>query len=382
MSTLLNYNWTKAHPISAGVIAMQARVTPYFESLPGQGKSALAKAVAAALGYELLQFIGSIHDPTDIGGIPFPAASDGINPPPFFDHVPARFGYRLTQPKALFFADEITCVPPRNRAGLLTVWSERRLGFHELHDTTLFMVAGNPPHVAPDASPLEKSLANRFAHFKWDMEFDSWADGLMSETRKFAAPRIPIVPADWNRFIPTEGSFVASYLRKNPGSRTRVPESDAEMAYPTYRSWTYLTDCMSAAAAVGAPADIQKELCEACVGKTEATQYLQFRKTLDLVDPEEVLAGRVKYTFDRKRVDLAAALLAAVVTAMKSNWTEARMEAATSLFCENIGKHAKDLVFTQLKHLLLSKPASVPRLSEKVINMVRDFGNSLPGASA
>jgi hypothetical protein len=154
------------------------------------------------------------------------------------------------------------------------------------------------------------------------------------------------------------------------------------MAYPTYRSWTYLTDCMSAAAAVGAPADIQKELCEACVGKTEATQYLQFRKTLDLVDPEEVLAGRVKYTFDRKRVDLAAALLAAVVTAMKSNWTEARMEAATSLFCENIGKHAKDLVFTQLKHLLLSKPASVPRLSEKVINMVRDFGNSLPGASA
>lgn len=376
----LNYNWAKAHPITPGVIAMQAGVTPYFESMPGQGKTSLAGAIAETLGYELLLFIGSIYDPTDFGGIPFPAASEDGKPPAYFDHVCAKFAYRLTRPRTLFLADEITCVPPSKRSPLLTVYSERIIGGHPVHPDTLFMVAGNPPHVAPDASPLEKSLSNRFAHFKWEMDFEQWAEGFSTEDNKFPAPRIPVVPSDWRRFRPQEGRIIESYLRRNSGERTRVPDNDEEVAYPTYRSWTYVRDCLSAAAAVGAPADIQGKLVTACVGQKSSGQYMEFRRTLDLVDPEDVLSGKAEFKFDRKRVDLAAALLAAVVTSMKANWSEERMEAAVALFCRNIGKHAKDLVFTQLKHLLMTKPAHIPRHSAKVMEMVKEFGNTLPGA--
>jgi hypothetical protein len=358
---------------------MQVGKTPYFESEPGQGKSSIMHAIAKWLEREMYLFIGSSHAPEDFSGIPFPSKAElDDSLPRYFDMIPARFAVRFSQPGAFCFFDEITTVPPNVRAPILSVLTERKIGNLRIHPETIFCCAGNPVHMAPNASPLEKSFANRLIHFPWKMDFESWTTGMMSESGEYPLPWVPKVPADWTRLKAKYGGIVSAYLTRNPGDKTKVPADDSERAYPTYRSWEYLRDLMCAAEAVGAPAKIEAELCEATVGKVVGPNFLQFRKTYDLVDPEAVLDGKAKFKFDRRRIDLAATLLVSIVSCIRNKHTIERMDRAVEVFVAGVGDHSKDLALSQLRHLLNAKPKG-ESLSIESINLIKEFGKNLPG---
>lgn len=367
----------KRSPNAAGFLAMQVGCTPYWESDPGQGKSTMMSQVAEILKRELYLFIGSIHAPEDFGGIPFPsmAGSDGL--PAYFDMVPAKWAIRFASPGAMCFFDELPTVKPSVRAPILSVLTERKIGNQRLHQDTIFCAAGNPIHQCPDASPLEKSFANRLIHFKWKMDFESFAEGLATEDDQFPAPQVPIVSADWRRLKVKYGAMIGAYLRRNPADRTNVPNNDEETSYPTYRSWTYLRNLMCAAEVTGAPADVEASLAEATVGKTAGPNFLQFKTAYDLVDPEAVLLEKEQFKFDRKRIDLAAAMMVSLVSCVKANYTPERMEVALKVVTVDIGSHAKDLVLSQLRHLINAKPASAT-LTQKSMDLIKEFGKHLP----
>lgn len=220
-------------------------------------------------------------------------------------------------------------------------------------------------------------MANRFVHFEWECDFDAFCSGMESEQDEFTHGWLPILPADWGRLKVKWGHMITGYLRKNSNERLMVPDNDEEVAFPTYRSWHYLRDCLAAADSVAAPPNIQSKLAAGSVGKTVGSNFLRYVAQLDLIDPEACLAGTAEFKFDRKRIDLASALLTSLVSCIKQNYSEERLDAAVDIFCNNVGKHAKDLVFTQLRHLVQSRPEGT-QLSKKSIAVISEFGKTIP----
>jgi hypothetical protein len=122
---------------------------------------------------------------------------------------------------------------------------------------------------------------------------------------------------------------------------------------------------------------VEASLAEATVGKTAGPNFIQFKTAYDLVDPEDVLLEKEQFKFDRKRIDLAAAMMVSLVSCVKANYTPERMEVALKVVTVDIGSHAKDLVLSQLRHLINAKPASVT-LTHKSMDLIKEFGKHLP----
>jgi len=364
--------WSRACPNATACLAAQAKVPVLVQGPPGVAKSSVVWQWSQAMNRELMYLIGSTHAPEDMSGLPF--LSDCKT---FFMQTPPKWAERLSRPGAMLFLDELTTVPPSVRAAMLSMLTERRLGDLVIHPDTLFLAACNPSSMAPNASPLEKSMANRFFHWDWQHDFDAWTSGMLSEDDNFTPSWVPVVPGDWSRFKPQFGALIVSYTRKNSNDRIAVPTNDEDMAFATPRSWKFLRDALAAAESVGAPMDIKKNLAIGMVGKQTGRNFMQFLNQFDLVDPEEVLAGTKTFRHDRKRADLTVTLMTSIVTAVKQKYTEDRMDAAVELFCSNLGKDTADLVFCQLRHLVEARPTGSP-LSKKSLAAIAEFGTRIP----
>jgi hypothetical protein len=367
-----NYRWSKACPNATAVLVAQAGIPVLMEGPPGVAKSSVIGQWTKALDRELVYLIGSTHAPEDFSGIPFLSECKT-----FFTQTPPRFAERLSRPNALLALDELTTVPPSVRAAMLSMLTERRLGDLMIHASTLILAACNPPEMAPNASPLELSMRNRFFHWDWQFDYEAWADGMMSEDDNFQPRWVPVVPSDWKRFAPEFGALAVSYTRKNSNERINVPKNEEEKAYATPRTWKYLRDALAAAKSVNAPPVIQKQIAMGMVGKQIGMNFMQFIDQRDLVDPEEVLAGNKTFRHDKKRPDLTVTLLTSVVTAIKQQYSETRMDAAIDLFCKNVGKDTADLVLTQLRHLVQARPEGM-KLSKVSLAALSEFGDRIP----
>jgi hypothetical protein len=369
--------WTKACNNVAAWIVAQARRNVMMWSPPGQSKTASTIHMARRMGREFLLLIGSSMPPEDVGGLP-DIKRNAMSAAEFFLNIPPYWAHRLQQPGCILLADEFTCTGPATRAPLQLVFANRRIGQLEIHPDNWLMGAANPSKWAPNATPLEKAMANRFVHIDFKINYESWKIGMQSSADKFGEDWIPTLPSDWERYKEKWGYLITSYLDKNSNDREHAPpDSDEENSYPTYRSWMTLRDVLAAADSVGAPGGVMSQLAHGTVGKVVGSNLLRHVAHLDLVDVEAVLKGEKTYTFDRNRVDLASALLVSAVAALKQNYSEARLDAAVDLFCNNVGKHAKDLVLTQLKPLVSARPEGSP-LPRRSAEIITAFGKTIP----
>jgi hypothetical protein len=364
--------WSKADPNVAGFIAAQAGAPVLFTGKPGVGKSQVIKQAAKAWRRRLSYVIGSCHAPEDFSGIPFLSESKD-----YFLAAPPKWASSLTTAGAMLFCDELTTVPPSVRAALLQIFSELQIGDLVIHPDTIFMAACNPPEWAPNASPLEKSMANRFAHFEWKHDYEAWKAGMNSEDDTWGTSFVPVVAPDWKRYRPMFGTAITSYTDKNSAERIAKPEGDEVMAYATPRTWRWCRDALAAAESCGAPKTVKKDIAVALVGRTTGRNLMQFIEQRDLVDPEEVLANRKTFKHDKTRPDLTVTLLVSVVTAIKTQYSESRMDAAVELFCNNVGQDTADLVFTQLRHLIEGRPEGT-ELTKKSLAAIGEFGKRIP----
>ena len=366
--------WSKADPNVSMLIAAYSGAAAHAEGPPGVAKSSVIHQWAHASGREMMLLIGSTHAPEDFSGIPFVSECKT-----FFRQTPPEWAARLAQPGAVLFLDELTTVPPSVRAAMLSMLTERRLGSLRIHPDTLIFAASNPSNLAPNASPLEKSMANRFFHWEWKHDYPAWQNGMLSEDDDFKPSWSPVVNSinEWKRFRPQMGSVIVSYTNKNSNDRIALPKNDEEKAFATPRSWKYLRDALCVAEAVGAPADIRKHLAVGFVGPQTGRNFMQHYDQRDLIDVEAVLKDPSSFKHDKKRIDLTVTLLTTVVTEVKRQYSESRMDAAIELFCTNVGKDTADLVFTQLRHLVAARPDGTA-LSKKSLAAVAEFGKRIP----
>lgn len=250
---------------------------------PGVAKSALQKAAARAMGYDFYQFLPSHHLPEELAGTPVVFRDDML-----VKMLPFDFIKRLTEPFAWLLLDEFNTGSAMMRALLLSVTNERRIGGLAFHPTTVITAAANPPEMAPNAAPLEPSVANRFMHWQWQTPVDSWLMGL--ETGTYPDPVFPkfsnceLGDVAWGRkirlFLESKPEFI----------QAKTVEPD-ELAFPTLRSWDFVKRGCAALESVQADGQDYADLVAGCVGKTAAAMFVQFASSLDLYSAKEVMEG-------------------------------------------------------------------------------------------
>jgi hypothetical protein len=329
-----------------GYIALQV-VPVMFCGGTGVGKSSSLEALASSLERTFIPLYGATHLPEDFSGYPIPDHKRGV-----VSMMPTSWVDKTKDGRALVFVDEATNVPTATQAGLLSVITERRVGDYQMPASTLLVGAMNPPELCPNAVPLAPAMRSRFMHFAWQVDYDHWFDGLRLGC-EWTAPEFPVVPDHWTDMLPQFGSLVEAFLRSAPDAREKLPNDDETMAFPNLRTWTYLVKALAAAEACGyewrkeRKDPIYAVLGAAAVGTEHSSMFLRYAQQLDLIQPEEFLAGEVDYTYEN-RPDANICLLTGLVKCLRSNPTKERWARAAEAFIE-VGTYEIESFLMQFK---------------------------------
>ena len=129
----------------------------------GLGKTSIARAIAAQLGYRLVKInCGECGDPTDVSGLPVPwRIKDEENQEPYMQWVLNHSMHiACTEPVVLFF-DDIDKSPSLVEGALLSVFGERTARDRRLHPETVVIAAGNRVEDDALARRLSESMRTR-----------------------------------------------------------------------------------------------------------------------------------------------------------------------------------------------------------------------------
>ncbi len=168
----------------------------------------------------------------------------------------------------ILFLDEISSAPPSVQAAAYQITLDRTVGEHRLPDNCLILAAGNRVTDRSVTYNMPKALANRLCHFEIKGDPASWHDW---------AVRNGIHP------------YVTGYIEYDSGALMRFEPSDAEVAFPTPRTWEMVSRILTD---VSVPAeDIDPMIC-GCIGSAAAQGFRAWIKlSAGVPDLADVFAG-------------------------------------------------------------------------------------------
>jgi len=332
-------------------VAQTGKVTPLVSGPPGCGKSRTFEAFAKARGRQCSTLIGSLREPADIGGYPYPYLVQGEQP--YMMVMPPKWALECVARPTVVFIDELTTCPPAVQAALLGVIAEKRVGDFTLPDHTWVAAACNPPDCAANGSELEPPLANRLCHLTWETDVDAWQRG-MGNALGFPQPSFAALPADWEKHVGRNTALVGAFHKHRPGLLEAYPKDRAKASgpWPSIRSWTNAAICAAALEAIDAEPLLRYRAIAGCVGEEAALEFQTWEQSLDLPDPEEwILKATLSRAMPRvplgpelhipPRCDQVMAVLGALVDRVKNHQlgpdgkpTEKRWLAAIDCFAE------------------------------------------------
>jgi hypothetical protein len=232
----------------------------------GVAKSAGNESCAKNIGYNFHQFIPAHHLPEELSGTPVVFRDELL-----VKMLPLDWVHTLTLPFAWLMLDEINTSTSMMRALCLSVLNEKRIGTIRFDPTVIITSACNPPEMAPNAAPLEGSVMNRMAHWKWQTPVADFLEGI--ETGVFPSPKIPTVKNHELAF-PKWGRRIRMFLESKPEFiQTDVPP-EGEFSFPSLRTWMYVKKGCSGLDSVNAPAKDYTDLVSACIGKSAAAMFV------------------------------------------------------------------------------------------------------------
>ncbi len=329
-------------------VAQTGKVTPLVSGPPGCGKSRTVEAFARAMSRPCYTLIGSLREPADIGGYPYPIRIEGGES--YMAVMPPRWALDCSMCPTIVFIDELTTCPPAVQAALLGLIAENRVGDYTLSAATWKLAACNPPDCAANGSEIEPPVANRLLHLPWETDTEAWMRG-MGNALGFPQPSFTPLPADWEKCIGRNTSLIAAFHKHKPGLLQAYPKDRAKTSgpWPSIRSWTNAALCAAAMEAIDAEPLLRYRAVAGCVGEEAALEFQTWEQSLDLPDPEAWLAqaetartGATALALDvPPRCDQVMAVLAALVDRVKNHNlgpngkpTEGRWLAAVDCFSE------------------------------------------------
>jgi hypothetical protein len=232
-------------------------IVPMAWGDPGLGKTDIAEAVAADLGWDLVYADLATRDPAELGGIPW--VKDGLT-------IRCRPDWLPENGRGILFLDELPQAGIANLTIAATLIREHRIGEHKLPASWMVVCAGNYPHNRAGTTTMPSHLRNRLLHLDVEPDANVWA--------KWASARgiDPMVIA-YNRYRAAE--FHHKF-------------SATDNAYPTPRSWAASHQVMQ----LDLPENLRRACVDGVIGPAAGADFAGFCAILNsLPDVDAIIAN-------------------------------------------------------------------------------------------
>lgn len=340
----------------AACVASGAGHCPLLVGIPGVAKSRMVDAYARALGlgkdrdsingwamrYMKTLFAAS-REGVDYHGYPVPPSTAGGG-------VRLEAPYWAMEMKALLdedpfalvmlFLDELNTGGDDVQKAALSIIDEHRIGdLAPFGPRLVVWAAQNPIELSTGGAALMPALITRVVKIDWELPVSQWIEAARND---FPDPQPVVVPDHWRQFVPMQRNLVTSFLERKPqhalalagdlehliGGTGNNKQSKVNTSEPhaNYRTWTKAWECLAAADAVYGVQNthgdiIRHKLLAGCVGVGTANEFDTWVRSLDLPNPADVLAGRIKVDWAKlgARPDRAHTVLMGVAALAQEN---------------------------------------------------------------
>lgn len=324
--------------VRAVQLALAGNVPVVLVGSSGVGKSSVVRDLSHAMGFEHFYalFPSHIADPTDVTGLM--RLSDS---PPRTVYYPPAYLLPFLEPDAdgVLFIDELNTGTRALSAILLALLLDGRVGPHQMGAGVRRVGAMNPPDIAAFGHTLAPSVRSRLCFINWavtldDVEAYTWArmSGAAASER---VGGLLSVPDDWRKHLPEALGEVFAFIRSTGRLEDAELARGGDSGYPTPRTWVdYFAVLYALAMSIRdqiANRDydaLVATLVSGCVGEAVGGEFMYWRNALDLPDPADVLANPDIWQPDADRMDVAHAVVSAVVGLVSGNPTRAAYERA------------------------------------------------------
>lgn len=212
-----------AHALEEIRAQLESDVPVMITGHMGIGKSDLARAVGSILTYEdepyQIQPVWlPIKDPVDMKGLPYTDGEYTRWTKPDFFHESGNW---------LYFFDEINAASQMLQVAAYQVILEKRIGENQLPKSARMIAAGNLLSSRAAAQTMNAALANRFWHCELTTDLNAWIKWALAHGIRHE---------------------IIAYQRWKGGSALfAFDPAKNENAFPTPRSWTYVSRRMASA---------------------------------------------------------------------------------------------------------------------------------------
>ena len=350
----------------------------YLEGAPGTAKTKIVRELAHEHGMRLQLLSPGLHGDGAFGAVPVPV-TDAEGRTRISYPSPSWVDRFAGDGAGILFVDELTTAPVHLQPPLLGLVNERRVGFDYLGAGVRVIAAGNPAEYAANGLDMNPAQANRFAHLQWTPPADAeWSAYITSrpfpepgavhaeETSTDGGAEHEIIEerirAEWAPAYAEVSAVVATFVVRKQNVLHAMPDTStpgASKAWPSHRTWEMAVQALTAARILR-DVDAGDVLAQGLVGPGVFTEFVAFRRTVDLPPVGDVLDGSVRFTHDSNRADRTLAVLAsavALVTPTSCAQREARAVALWRLIGA-IGRDEPDLV-AMAARALASAPANL-----------------------
>lgn len=312
--------------------AIEANVPVIVVGEPGTAKTAMIEQVIGPkLNMHVETTIVSIRDITDISGLPV-VRDDGVFMAPASFVRRIKEAYERTGRPVIHFWDEISTAPPACQAGALRCINENRYGDEHL-PYVRHVAAMNPSHTSAGGGELTAPLANRFCHLPWAVDTGMWVEWAMLRSQSHVT--------------------IGGYIRNKPQALLNVPKDESKLGspWPSPRTWDMAGRLMESNVLMGGSRDNEIMLVSGCIGEGHSIEFLNWRNTLDLPDPEMLLKNPEKFKVP-DRGDVTFTILGSVTHAVLNKLTKERYLSAWQVFHIAATHGKKDIAAGSVSQLI------------------------------
>jgi len=332
-----------------------ARIPFLLWGEPGAGKTAVVES-AVDSGWHVETLICSHYEPSDFAGLPI--VSGGR-----VDLAPPQWALRVAEqpgPSLVFF-DEWTTASPAVQAAALRPLTHGEVGALRLPERVCFGAAANPADVAASGWELAAPTANRFVHLDWNLPLDVFTESLV--TGQWPRIVVPDLDEGHPQRLAARRAQVAAFLAVRSVQLSAIPKDAASRgrAFPTPRTWDYAARLL--AATDDAATEAQRLLVHGAIGAPTGHEFLTWLGSLDLPDPESLLADPGGDLLEGLRPDRVHVALQGMLAAVSARTTPDRWEVGVGVCVRAAELSGLDPAVPVVRSLLRIRPprAGLPR---------------------
>ena len=243
---------------------IQSGRVPILWGPPGIGKSDSARQVAENLGMdEYIDLRASMLDPVEVHGMPYRDGNTMRWAPP------AIFPQKGDTGKYLLNIDELSYATMATQGALQQLILERHVGETELADGVVIMACSNEEGQGTSANRMSSAVANRMRHLYVRADLESWIRWAVDKD------------IAWE---------VIFFLQMRPELLHQFDPRSKEHAFPSPRTWEFVSDDVAAAEKHPISAEIERAGYVGTVGEAAGNEFCAFlRIKRQLPHPQTII---------------------------------------------------------------------------------------------